>query len=384
MQAVIMAGGKGTRLFPLTNRLPKPMVDFLNRPTLEHLMRNLAAAEPEEVVMTLGYRHEAVSRHFGDGAEFGLRISYSVESQPLGTAGGVKALEHLLSDTFMVLSGDAVCDLDLEEPLRFHRAQGADVTLVLTRVENPLEFGIVVTDEQNRVTRFLEKPKTWGEVFTDVVNTGIYVIEPHVLRHVPAGTFYDFSRDLFPRLLSNGARIYGMLTDAYWCDVGNLVQYRQAHFDALTGKVRISLGHSREISPGVYLQNGARISRQARLHPPVLLGPGASIAAEATVGPFAVVGSGVQIGAGASVTESVVLRGTKIGRHASLVGCVVAEETVIKPDTAWQHVAADRQHLTRVARRPEAPLPPGFAARREWRRMRGESTLPAPSSATSG
>jgi len=384
MKAVIMAGGKGTRLFPLTNRVPKPMVDFCNRPNLEHLVGRLAACGFEEVYLTLGYRPDLVSGYFGDGSRHGLRMRYSVEVVPLGTAGGVKALEPVLDETFLVVSGDAVCDLDLREPVAFHKAQGADVTLVLTRVDNPMEFGLVVTDENHRVIRFLEKPKSWSEAFTDVVNTGIYVLEPQVLREIPADCFYDFSKHLFPRLLADGAKMCGMLTEAYWCDVGSLVQYRQAHFEALTGRIRGHAGAKEEKMPGVLAQGETRVAASAQVRPPVLLGEGARIAAGAIVGPFVVLGPGARVEERACVVESVILREAVVGRGATVYGCIIAQNTIVAPATSWQHVAADERHLTRVAPRAEAPMPQGFAARHAWRRAAAPSARLAEPSAVEG
>ncbi len=246
MKAVVMAGGEGTRLRPLTSNQPKPMVPIVGKPCMEHILELLRSHDFEEVVITLAFMPQAIRSYFGDGDFLGLQIDYSVEEQPLGTAGSVKLAQERLDDTFVVISGDALCDVHLGALVAAHRAKGAAVTIGLKSVDNPLEFGIVVTDEDGKVERFLEKP-SWGQVFSDTINTGIYVLEPEVLRHVPAGRPYDFSQELFPLLLEMGRPIYGHVLDGYWQDIGTLEQFRQANFDALDEQVRLNI-------PGIRLR----------------------------------------------------------------------------------------------------------------------------------
>src|SRR3990172_8549116 len=231
MKAVVMAGGEGTRLRPLTSNQPKPMVSIVGKPCMEHILELLRAHDFEEVVVTLAFMPQAIRSYFGDGESLGLTIDYSIEEEPLGTAGSVRLARAKLDDTFLVISGDALCDGDLGALVATHREKGAAVTIGLRRVDNPLEFGIVVTDEDGRVERFLEKP-SWGQVFSDTINTGIYVIEPEALRHVPKKRPFDFSKELFPLLLEMGRPIYGHVLDGYWQDIGNLDQYRQGEFGA--------------------------------------------------------------------------------------------------------------------------------------------------------
>src|SRR4051794_33135066 len=238
MKAVVMAGGEGTRLRPLTSNQPKPMVPIVGKPCMEHIVELLRDHGFDEVVVTLAFMPQAIRSYFGDGEALGVKIEYSVEDTPLGTAGSVKQAEGALQETFLVISGDALCDVDLGALLDFHREKQAAVTIGLKSVDNPLEFGIVVTDEDGRVERFLEKP-SWSQVFSDTINTGIYVMEPEVLRHIPPGESYDFSSQLFPLLLEMGRPLYGFVLDGYWQDIGNLDQYRQANFDALGERVRL-------------------------------------------------------------------------------------------------------------------------------------------------
>jgi mannose-1-phosphate guanylyltransferase/phosphomannomutase len=246
VKAVVMAGGEGTRLRPLTSNQPKPMVPIVGKPCMEHILGLLKAHGMEQVVVTLAFMPQAIRSYFGTGETMGLEIEYSVEEQPLGTAGSVRLASDALDETFVVISGDARCDVDLTALVAAHREKGADVTIGLKPVPNPLEFGIVVTDEDGRIERFLEKP-SWGQVFSDTINTGIYVLEPEVLRHVPTDRPYDFSKELFPLLLEMGRPLYGHVLDGYWQDIGTIEQYRQANFDALEERVRLNI-------PGILLR----------------------------------------------------------------------------------------------------------------------------------
>src|SRR5918992_1232772 len=231
VRAVVMAGGEGTRLRPLTSNQPKPMVPIVGKPCMEHIVDLLRRHGFEDIVVTLAFMPQMIRGYFGDGASQGLQIRYSIEEMPAGTAGSGKLAQEALDDTFLVISGDALCDIDLGKIVEFHEARGAAVTIGLKSVDNPLEFGIVVTDEEGKVERFLEKP-SWGQVFSDTINTGIYVLEPEVLKHVPTDRPFDFSKDLFPLLLEMGRPLYGFVFDGYWQDIGDLDQYRQGELYA--------------------------------------------------------------------------------------------------------------------------------------------------------
>ena len=219
MQAVIMAGGEGSRLRPLTSNVPKPMLPVANRPLMEHIVNLLRRHHFADVVATVQFLPSVIRNYFGDGSDLGVSLSYSTEEAPLGTAGSVLNAAELLSGTFLVISGDALTDLDLGAAVAFHRRRGAAATLVLKRMRDPLEFGIVITAEDGRIERFLEKP-TWGQVFSDTINTGIYVIEPEVLDLIPPGQPFDFSSELFPAMVDKGLPLFGYETDSYWTDVG--------------------------------------------------------------------------------------------------------------------------------------------------------------------
>lgn len=221
VKAIIMAGGEGSRLRPLTCGRPKPMVPVLNKPIMTHIINLLKEHGFYDIGVTLQYQPQAIRDYFGNGSEYGVNLQYFVEETPLGTAGSVKNAAGFLDETFVVISGDALTDLDLSRALEFHREQGALATLVLTRVDCPLEYGVVITEKDGKITRFLEKPG-WGEVFSDTVNTGIYVLEPDVLDYFAPGRMFDFSKDLFPLLLREKKPLFGLVLSGYWCDIGIL------------------------------------------------------------------------------------------------------------------------------------------------------------------
>ena len=263
MKAVVMAGGEGTRLRPMTSSMPKPLLPVANRPIMEHVLRLLKRHGLNETVVTVQFLASLVKNYFGDGEELGMELTYANEEKPLGTAGSVKnAEEALKDDAFLVISGDALTDFDLTELINFHKEKGALVTVCLTRVPNPLEFGITIVDEEGKVERFLEKP-TWGQVFSDTVNTGIYVMEPEVFDYVEADVSVDWSGDVFPQLMKEGKPIYGYIAEGYWEDVGTHESYVKAQADVLEGKVDVEIDGF-EISPGVWVAEGAEVHPRRR------------------------------------------------------------------------------------------------------------------------
>jgi mannose-1-phosphate guanylyltransferase / phosphomannomutase len=328
VKAVVMAGGEGTRLRPLTSNQPKPMVPIVGKPCMEHILELLRTHGFEEVVVTLAFMPQAIRGYFGDGEALGLQMDYSVEEQPLGTAGSVRLASGKLEDTFLVISGDALCDIDLGALVAMHREREATVTIGLKSVENPLEFGIVVTDEDGRVERFLEKP-SWGQVFSDTINTGIYVVEPEALRHVPANRPYDFSKELFPLLLEMGRPIYGCVLEGYWQDIGNLEQFRQANFDALDERVRLEVPGIR-LRGNVWIGEGVSLDDVDRIEGPAFIGNNCRIAREARVGSYTVLSNGVTLRDHARVARTVVDVGTHVGRSAVVEGAIVGRQCDIR------------------------------------------------------
>jgi mannose-1-phosphate guanylyltransferase/phosphomannomutase len=321
MKAVVMAGGEGTRLRPLTSNQPKPMVSIVGKPCMEHILELLKQYEMNEVIVTVAFLPQAIRSYFGDGSALGMDISYSVEESPLGTAGSVRLAADRLDDTFVVISGDALCDVNLAELIAFHRERKASVTIGLKSVDNPLEFGIVVTDEDGRIERFLEKP-SWGQVFSDTINTGIYVLEPEVLRHIPTDRPYDFSKELFPLLLEMGRPMYGYVLDGYWQDIGNLDQYRQANFDALDERVRLNIGGIR-IRGNIWLGEGVDLTDLEQIDGPAYLGNYCRVAPDATIGPYSVLSTSVTLRERARTSRTIVDASTYIGRSTVVEGAIV-------------------------------------------------------------
>ncbi|MFZ5818255.1 MAG: sugar phosphate nucleotidyltransferase [Bacillota bacterium] len=355
MKAVVMAGGEGTRLRPLTVNRPKPMVPVVNRPVMEHIVGLVRQHGIHEIIATLHYLPDVIQDYFGDGSDFGVKMKYTVEVTPLGTAGSVRQAADELTETFLVISGDALTDMDLTDLIRFHKEKGAVATLALTRVQNPLDFGVVITDGSGRIVRFLEKP-SWSEVFSDTINTGIYVLEPEVFHLMEEGKVYDFSKDIFPKLLAAGRPIYGYVSRDYWCDIGSLDQCLQAQEDCLAGRVRVSIP-GEEVRRGIWIGRDVSIDPTAQIIGPVLIGDGAVIRPGAQVGEFSVIGPNtvvdreaevkrtftmgqVYIGRGADVRAAILTRGATVGQRASVgQGVVIADGTqvgegaIIKPGT---------------------------------------------------
>jgi mannose-1-phosphate guanylyltransferase / phosphomannomutase len=329
MKAVIMAGGQGTRLRPLTSNQPKPMIGIAGTPCMEHIINLLRRHGFTEIVATVEFLSEEIQGHFGDGSDWGVNISYSVEEEPLGTAGSVKHTEDRLGERFLIISGDALTDADLSKIVSLHEERGAEATLVLKEVDDPSEFGIVVLDDEGRVTRFLEKPDP-GEAFSNTANTGIYVLEPSILEEVPAGEEYDFAKDLFPRLLDDGRAIYGYVTDGYWEDIGNIEQYLGAQKAALDGEIAGLEIPGRKLRDGVYVGEDVEIEDDS-IEPPVVLGDGVRVASGARVGPHTVIAAGAEVAEGASVARSTVDERTQVGEGAELDGALVMKDCIIGP-----------------------------------------------------
>jgi mannose-1-phosphate guanylyltransferase / phosphomannomutase len=324
-----MAGGEGSRLRPLTSRLPKPLVPIANKPVMEHIVSLLWDSGIECVVATVHYLADEIEAYFGDGSDFGLSISYTVEDTPLGTAGAVKLTQHLVEDDdVLIISGDAMTDFNIRALMEHHTSTGNDVTIGLKRVNNPLEFGVVITDEAGHITRFLEKP-SWGEVFSDTINTGIYVLKPQIFERMERGKVYDFSKDIFPRMLHDGKRLGGYIIDDYWMDVGNLEQYQQANFDALTGVVRTK-PQGVQIAPGVWIARSARVDPTAKLTGPVILGEDVRVGASAVVEGPACIGDRSVISDRVNLVRTVIWRDVYVGEDSNLTDCIVADRTIVK------------------------------------------------------
>jgi mannose-1-phosphate guanylyltransferase/phosphomannomutase len=344
MKAVVMAGGEGTRLRPLTSNQPKPMVPIVGKPCMEHIIELLKDHGFDDVIVTVAFMPQAIRSYFAAGEAHGIQIRYSVEDSPAGTAGSVKLAEEALDETFLVISGDALCDIDLGALVRFHKEKEAVVTIGLKSVDNPLEFGIVVTDDDGRIERFLEKP-SWGQVFTDTINTGIYVLEPEVLKHVPTERPYDFSKELFPLLLEMGRPLYGFETDGYWQDIGNLDQFRQANFDALDERVRLKIGGIR-LRGNVWLGEGVDLEDFDTVEGPAFVGNYSRVDPRASVGPYSVLSNGVTLRDHARTARCVIDASTYVGRSALIEGAVVGRSCDIRAHSRIQEGASVGDNCT--------------------------------------
>jgi len=321
-----MAGGEGTRLRPMTTNQPKPLLPVVNKPIMEHVLRLLKKHGITETVITVQFLAALIRNYFGDGDELGMQLSYATEETPLGTAGSVKNAEEVLKDEpFIVISGDALTDIDLTDLIDFHKRRGAMVTVALKSVSDPLEFGIVITDENGQIERFLEKP-TWGQVFSDTVNTGIYVMEPEVLSYVEEGVSVDWSSDVFPKLLKAGAKLFGYVADGYWEDVGTHESYLQAQADVLSRKVDVEIDGF-EVSPGVFVGEGADVDPAAIITGPVYIGDYAKVEAGAELREFTVLGSNVVVKGGAFLHRAVVNDNVFVGAQTNIRGCVIGKNT---------------------------------------------------------
>ncbi|MEI2637980.1 MAG: sugar phosphate nucleotidyltransferase [Microthrixaceae bacterium] len=344
MKAVIMAGGEGTRLRPLTSNIPKPMLPLVNRPMMEHIIDLLASHGITEIVVTVAFMPYAIRNYFGDGSEFGVRISYASEETPLGTAGSVRNAMDQLDETFLVISGDVLTDIDLTKVIESHRERDSVATIGLVRVDNPLEYGIVIANEDGSIERFLEKP-TWGQVFSDTINSGIYVLEPQIFDWIAPNKSVDFSSDVFPKLLEDGKGVFGTVLDGYWEDVGTLDAYLRAHKDILDDAVSVNIGGF-QVSDGVYVGEGTEIHPDAKISGPAVIGDNCFVDAEVIIGEYTVLGTGVRVRRDCHFERVVVhdnsyigegtrMRGTIVGRASDIRGGVRCEEGAVLGDEVF-------------------------------------------------
>jgi len=328
MKAVILAGGQGLRLRPITENTPKPMVTVLGKPIMEHVVRHLSWHGFTDLLATLHYRPRAIRDHFGDGDDFGLSLRYTLEHKPLGTAGSVKLGTGFLDETFLVVAGAALTDFDLGAFWTFHKARGAKVSLCLKRMPDPTGFGTVATDEDGRVVRLPEKSGL-GEACGDAVDTGIYLIEPEILEAIPDDTPHDFASDLLPRLLEQGVSLHAHIAEGYWNEIGAPDRLKQAHWDFLDGKVRLPLGGNL-VGERVWLGDGARIAKDAELGSPCWIGDNVRIRSGVKIGSYSVIAPDVEVDARAAVNRSIVMKNSFVGESSDLHNCIVGSSTVVE------------------------------------------------------
>ncbi|MFR8011789.1 MAG: sugar phosphate nucleotidyltransferase [Clostridia bacterium] len=318
MKAVIMAGGEGTRLRPLTCDMPKPMMPLCGRPVLEYILDLLARSGVTEAAITLKYLPDEIRTHFPGNVYRGIRLDFVVEEEALGTAGSVKNAARDFDEPFLVVSGDALCDYELDKIMKYHKAAGAAATIVVARVEDPREYGLVRFGRENRIESFIEKPG-WGQAVCDTANTGIYVLDPACLDLIPDGKSYDFAKDLFPQMMAAGRPLFAYLATGYWCDIGDIPSYIACQRDMLCGRVHCRM--TPQISQGIYCVSELPPGDYS-IEPPVYIGADVAIDAGAVIGPYTVVGDGCHLGSGAKVRGSILMRGAEISQHAALVDAV--------------------------------------------------------------
>lgn len=364
MKAIIMAGGEGSRLRPLTCDLPKPMVPVMNKPIMEHIINLLKSHNITEIGVTLMYLPQKIKDYFGNGSNFGVNIHYFTEDTPLGTAGSVRNATEFLDDTFIVISGDALTNMDLTSAVTFHKEKSSIATLVLTKVNVPLEYGVVLTNESSGITGFLEKP-SWGEVFSDTVNTGTYILEPEIFKYYEKGKKFDFSQDLFPMLLNDKQPMFGYVSQDYWCDIGDLNAYLQAHIDIFEDKIKVDISGN-QIQDKVYVGSGTVIEPGANITGPALIGKNCRIGSNTSIENFAILGDNNEIEDEVSIKRSVLWNNNFIEYGSEIRGailcnkintkhyvsifenavigedCTIHERAIIKPNTKiWPQKTID-------------------------------------------
>jgi mannose-1-phosphate guanylyltransferase len=324
---MLLGAGLGTRLRPITYELPKPMVPILGRPVMGHIVRLLERHGFHDVVANIHYFPDKIRDHFGDGSDYGVRLSYSHERELLGTAGGVRNVREFLGDeTFLIISGDALTDIDLTALCARHEQAGGIGTLALKPVDDPSQLGVVILNEDGRIQGFQEKPDP-AEALSNLGSCGIYVFEPEIFDYFPDRDFVDWAHDVFPVLLERDVPLYGHEIADYWNDVGSLPELRQGNFDALTGVVRVEKGGT-AISSGIWAGDSTTLEGQVLMEPPVYIGEGSKVEPEARLTGPVVIGEGCTIGAGAAISDVLVWSGTDVPAGAELAGGIAGIDTL--------------------------------------------------------
>lgn len=333
MKAMILAAGVGSRLDPLTRAIPKPMVPVVNRPVIEHIVLDLKKHGFTDILVNLHYLGDVIQQGLGDGSRLGVRLSYAPEDKLWGDAGSVKRSQAFFEDeAFLVVGGDDISDIDLSGLMALHREKRAASTIVTTVVDDPSQFGIVVTDEDGRITRFLEKPKG-GDVFSNTANTGVYVFEPDVFDLIPPDTFWGFGNNVFPSLLAEGRPLYGFATTAYWKDVGNLQVYRQTNFDALAGRVHLDIPLRQE-ETGVWWGENIEIDPTVEIGSPVAIGSNVTVGAGARILENTVIGDGCVIEPNVTLKDTILWAGARVSEGTHLERCVVGTNAQVQSSVA--------------------------------------------------
>jgi len=333
MKAVILVGGQATRLLPLTCNTPKAMVPVLNIPFLEHVIRYLSKHQIKDIILAQGYLAQPIEDYLGDGSQLGVKLNYVMEDTPLGTAGAVKNAEKYLDETFLMLNGDIFTDLNITAMIEHHLERKAKATISLTPVDDPTSYGLIETDAESKITRFLEKPKR-SQITTNTINAGTYILEPEILAQIPPKTKVSLEREVFPLLLEQGKPVYAYPASSYWIDIGTPEKYFQLHRDLLNGK---SSQYVPTLPGEVVLGEQSHIHSTAQIKGPVMIGNNCAIGRNVQlIGPV-VIGSGCTILEDTVIEECIVWRNAQIGQHVNLIGSIVADNCCLNADSTIEN-----------------------------------------------
>ncbi len=335
MKAVILVGGLGTRLRPLTCNTPKPMLPLVGMPFIEWMLTNLRDQGIDEAILAVQYLADRFRTALGDGSRLGMKVHIIEEPEPRGTCGAVKNVAHMLTDTTFIFNGDVMTDLDLQGMLRYHRSNQSELTIALTPVEDPTAFGLVETTAEGRITRFLEKPKP-EEVTTNMINAGTYILEPHLLDYAPVNQHYMFERGLFPTALQHNHRMFGYASTAYWTDIGKPQTYLEVHHDILNGNMRFALPGT-QVRPDLWVGTNSTIPADTQIHGAVVIGNNVHIGEGVTlIGPT-VIGDNTRIGAESTICASVLWRNNTIASKCHIDHAVIGHNNTIAAECKILH-----------------------------------------------
>lgn len=330
MKALLLAGGKGTRLRPLTNNLPKPMVPIMGRPLLETTIMNLKKSGVDEIILSTCYKSKYIKDYLKDGDELGVKLNYITEDIPLGTGGAIKNAEEFFDDTFIILNSDIVSDINYADLVKYHKEKKAYVTIVMTEVEDPSQYGVIEFDSDGFITAFKEKPKP-GESNSRFINAGVYVFEPVVLKEIPANRVVSIEKETYPMLLKKGYNMAAYKFGGYWIDIGTLDKYKKVHEDILAGNCKfLSSNKERFLENGVIIGNDVKIHPTAKILGPVYIGNNVIINAGAKVGPYVVIGDKSYIGYESEVLKSILWDNVKINESVKLYNAVITSKCTIE------------------------------------------------------